>query len=308
MPNWSTNTIAVKGKKADVIKWLKVGLTNAKTRNRSKINATLVAAQIEGFLNGKKTRLTLDDFNPMPETFKLHDTTNAMRDFENWLERGVMDEYKRYSPLFYHDAIVKKIENYYAENNIDIEKIRGNSKKELARYTAYRTVYAEFIPLYEKYCKEYREAADYQKKTYGVVGWYDWGIKYRGTKWNADLTDWEVAEQGDELILYAHCDTAWCYPQEWLETMQNRHNTLTFFCYALEESSVYNGYFCARNIDDWVENDEGIWSKAREKVEKKHGDEYDEDENWEEVENEYNKLERRMYARFETYVETYRAA
>lgn len=307
MPNWSTNTIAVKGKKADVIKWLKVGLTNAKTRNRSKINATLVAAQIEDFLNGTKTKLTLDDFNPMPETFKLFDTTNAMREYDAWLMRGIMDEYKRYSPKLFEREVNDAIDAYFKENHINKEELIGQQYTD-KRMEAVRAKFPQYIAAYEKYCKEYREAADYQKKTYGVVGWYDWGNKYRGTKWNADLTDWEVAEQGDELILYAHCDTAWCYPQEWLATMQNRHNTLTFFCYALEESNAYNGYFCARNIDDWVENDEGLWSKAREKVEKKHGDEYDEDENWEEVDEEYNKLERRMYARFETYVETYKAA
>ena len=118
MPDWSTNTIAVKGKKADVIKWLKVGLTNAKTRNRSKINATLVAAQIEDFLNGEKTRLTLDDFNPMPETFKLYDTTNAMREYDAWLMRGFMDEYKRYSPKLFEKEVNDAVDAYFKENHI----------------------------------------------------------------------------------------------------------------------------------------------------------------------------------------------
>ena len=69
----------------------------------------------------------------------------------------------------------------------------------------------------------YRSAVKEQRENYGVVGWYDWGIKYRGTKWNAYPKDWRVKElEHDKIVVYGDCETAWSVPDEWVRILHGR--------------------------------------------------------------------------------------
>lgn len=307
MPNWSTNTIAVKGKKADVINWLNAGLKEInKAENKDfKVSESMDVQTIAANLNAAK--LTLDSFNPMPKTFDEYDTTNAKRAYDDWLVKNFMSDYNRHSPLLDYETVSQAIADYYTEKGIVLKDLGNREEGYKVRAEAARTKFPQYVDDYEKYCREYDEAMTYQKKTYGVVGWYNWGIRYRGTKWNADLKDWSVVSDinGDELIVYADCETAWRYPSGWLETMQTRYNTLSFFCRADEESGIYNGFLSARNMNEWIENDTDVWSNARDKVEAKYGADFDEDEKYDEIEELVNERNEKINKAFFEFVSEY---
>lgn len=85
------------------------------------------------------------------------------------------------------------------------------------------------------------EVALEQKKLYGVVGWYDWGCKFLGTKWNAHLTDTSFSEDGDTVTLRFRLETAWSYPDAWLRWVKDTFH-VGVLLYVDEESGAYCFY------------------------------------------------------------------
>ena len=86
-----------------------------------------------------------------------------------------------------------------------------------------------------------KEVAQEQKKKYGCVGWYDWGIKYRGTKWNAEIDELALSESGNTAMLTFDCTTAWSIPEGWLRWVKDTFDVKVFIC-ASEESDAFNFY------------------------------------------------------------------
>lgn len=323
MPNWSNNVIAVKGSTTKVMNWLQIGV---------KVPADITLDNLADFLNQQK--VTLDDFNPMPQIFHDWDTTNNKRDIQSWfvatLFRGC-GFYNGVSPI----TLPKKVEKHfmaYARPLLGFEhanfvgmkrifrKINETTRNHYKFVTDYMTgvpedIMALITETYQKYSEGYTNAAKEQKETYGVVGWYDWGVEYRGTKWNANLHDWsvEASEDGKECIIFVCCETAWSMPDGWLATMQKNNNDLTFFVRGDEEAQFFNGYACARNLDDWVENDTNLYDQAKDDVTKaweiegrtEDSDDYDEDEFEQEVWEAQSDLSDQMTERFYEYVREY---
>lgn len=278
MPNWSTNVVAVKGNTTKVINWLKSGVN---------VPADITLGNLADWLNMQK--ITLDDFNPMPQTFKDWDTTNQMRQFDTWFTETLfmgMGFIGKISPITLPKKVVKHflayarpLLGYNNPNFVGLRQVfRKINETTGGQYHKFVNEYFAGAPddirkliedTYKKYCDGYHEAAKYQKETYGVVGWYDWGLQYRGTKWNADLHDWSVdkSDNGEECIIYVSCETAWSMPEAWLATMQQNNDDLTFFIRGDEEAQFFNGYACARNLDEWVENDTELYDKAKDEIE-----------------------------------------
>ena len=50
---------------------------------------------------------------------------------------------------------------------------------------------------------EYKDATIQQMTEYGCVGWYDWSLRYWGTKWNA----YDTEDSGDAILF----NTAWSF-------------------------------------------------------------------------------------------------
>lgn len=324
MPNWVNNIVAVKGNTTKVIKWLKTGVN---------VPDDVKLGNLADWLNQQK--ISLDDFNPMPQTFKDWDTTNQLRQFNTWFTEtlfmgmGFMGEI---SPITLPKKVVKHFLDYARPllGLSDFAGLRRVFRKINAttggQYHKFADDYFAGVPdnirkliedTYKKYCDGYPEAAKYQKETHGVVGWYDWGCQYRGTKWNADLHDWSVdkSENGEECIIYVCCETAWNMPTGWLTIMQQRNEDLTFFIRGDEEAQFYNGYACAKDLDEWVENDTDLYNKAKEEITKKWEDEgritdegnedYDEDEFEQEVWDRQSELSNEITDRFYEYVAAY---
>lgn len=189
MPNWVYGQYAIKGTKRNVLAFLNVGIkcsgfaprkkcesafeflkANAKTKtsefcyygeNKAGTSAEKPATIVY------ENKLTLDTFRPMPDTFRLYDTTNCAKDMP--------------------------------------------------------------------------EIAKEQKQQYGCVGWYDWGLKYRGTKWNTELRDVELSVDDDTATLKFECNTAWCYPDEWLRWVRDMFHVSVLLC-VNEESGAFDFY------------------------------------------------------------------
>lgn len=321
MPNWSTNVVAVKGNTTKVMNWLKSGVN---------VPDDVKLDNLADWLN--EQNISLDSFNPMPQTFKDWDTTNRLRQFDTWFTGTLFKGFGFYngdiSPITLPKKVVKHFLDYarpllglsnFAGLRRVFRKINNitNDNKFLEEY--YSGVPDDIRKLiedtYNKYCDGYHEAAKYQRETYGVVGWYDWGCQYRGTKWNAYLHDWQVnvSADGKECIIYVCCETAWSMPEGWLATMQKNNDDLTFFIRGDEEAQFFNGYACARNLDDWVENDTQMYNKAKDDVTKaweiegrtEDSDDYDEVEFEQEVWEAQSDLSDQMTERFYKYVREY---
>lgn len=317
MPNWVNNVVAVKGNTTKVINWLKSGVN---------VPDDVKLDNLADWLN--KQNISLDDFNPMPQTFKDWDTTNQMCKFDTWfLNRLGFYDWGN-SPIALPKKVVKHFLNY-ARPLLGLSNFAG-LRRVFRKINAttndikFLEVYYSGVPddirklideTYNKYCDGYHEAVKYQKETYGVVGWYDWGVEYRGTKWNAGLHDWQVAvsANGNECIIYASCETAWSIPEGWLATMQKNNDDLTFFIRGDEEAQFFNGYACARNLDEWVENDTDLYKKAKDEITKEWEDEgittdeddYDEDDFEQEVWDRQTELSNEITDRFYEYVVAY---
>jgi hypothetical protein len=80
---------------------------------------------------------------------------------------------------------------------------------------------------------KFKKQSNYQMKTYGVVGWYDWNCKYLGTKWASEFESVTFSHsQYDgtfELVIWF--DTAWSPPVAWLEKVQADFPKLYFRMY-----------------------------------------------------------------------------
>lgn len=324
MPNWSNNVIAVKGSTTKVMNWLKIGV---------KVPADITLDNLADFLNQQK--VTLDDFNPMPQIFKDWDTTNNKREFKSWFTETLfkgMGLFSDFSPITL-PAKVQKHFLAYARPLLGLSNFAGLHRvfrkintTNSGQYHTFANIYLNGVPedimaliteTYQKYIEGYTNAAKEQKETYGVVGWYDWGVKYRGTKWNTNLHDWSVdkSENGEECIIYVCCETAWNMPTGWLAIMQQRNEDLTFFIRGDEESQFYNGYICAKNLDEWVENDTDLYERAKNEISQEWEDEgrttdkddedYDEGEFEDEVWQRQNELSDEITERFYEYVAAY---
>ena len=305
MPNWSTNIIAVKGKNFEVIKWLNIGVEG---RSHKKLEYGMSAQEMMDILNNVSKPISLDSFNPMPNTFHEYDTTNKKETFVSWLCDRFMDDRKKFSPKLNEKEVYAAAKKYLAEQGITVDENSSDEERNAywkKRDEAIEEIYSQYKKDYAKYSLGYDDAAAYQQRVYGVVGWYDWGLKYRGTKWNANLENWSIVISGSEMIAYATCETAWSLPTTWLDTMQHEFSDLDFFCRATEESGCYNGFLSAKNTEDWVENDTDVWYEAKDRVEAEYGDEFDEDEQYGDIWEECSNISSQITDRFYAYVEAY---
>lgn len=111
----------------------------------------------------------------------------------------------------------------------------------------------EIIPVTEEQQAELLEA-------FGATNWYDWSRDNYGTKWDADGTVIEVAEDGSSAS--ARFSTAWSPPLKWLSTIVHRFSegetTLAF----AEGGACYFGetrYRGGRLVAQW--ESENFWAE-----------------------------------------------
>ena len=118
----------------------------------------------------------------------------------------------------------------------------GRRKEDVIYLTSYipmpRTFKCDTTNHPEKFPKQVK----YQMKKYGCVGWYEWGIKYLGTKWDVELSFLDDLDEikEDNTITFI-IETAWSPPIEWLQKVQEKYPNLKFHMYFSEEGVGFSG-------------------------------------------------------------------
>ena len=166
MPNWSHNVIAVKGSTTKVMNWLQIGV---------KVPADITLDNLADFLNQQK--VTLDDFNPMPQIFKDWDTTNNKREFKTWFAETLfkgMGCFSNFSPITL-PAKVQKHFLAYARPLLGLSNFAGMRRvfrkintTNYWQYQKFADIYLDGVPedimalikeTYQKYSDGYTNAA-----------------------------------------------------------------------------------------------------------------------------------------------------
>ena len=110
-------------------------------------------------------------------------------------------------PQTYHDYDTT---NY----TTDHERASAENIKELSIGMEIR----DGIIVSEDYYNKFKEAEEYQKNTYGLIGWYDWKVVNWGTKWDT----YEVHIEGDEVYFR----TAWDFPSPLFEELARKYDII----------------------------------------------------------------------------------
>ena len=270
MPNWVYNTVAVKGSKADLINFLKNGISNTSTPVSDDFDTLLTNIQ-----NDAENKLRMSNFRPIPKTFQDFDTTNHPngRGLHYYIvqELKLTDKFKDienanvylYEKLkLANEQITNLVEgNRYA--NIfaykQIEEITDHILKLDTQHTIadrkdVRDLLGEFFDKLVSQVRAYCDATAIQEKEYGCVGWYDYNLKHFGTKWDSQLTDWDswYVDDNTRVIIFK-VETAWSIPDAWLEYLAEKYPNLGFAVRTYEEQPAWNGYFNVRE-GDFIEN------------------------------------------------------
>lgn len=120
----------------------------------------------------------------------------AIAGLRNWLEgdRG-LEEPKYHLSSFDKDA--------YPQTFLDYDTTSHPNGMNLPEGTP-----AEVI-------EQYKAAAEYQEKTYGVVGWYDFNIMHYGCKWDSSVYDLKFLSDGITFDV----KTPWSLPLKWAQRL-----------------------------------------------------------------------------------------
>ena len=318
MPNWSFNTVAIRGKKNEVINFLNEGLkrSHGRKKNFALLPEGASTEQISEAL--AKYPLTLRSWLPMPRTFIKYDTTNQKTSYASWLCREKTAKLTRK----WNEEVSKNIKAHLEANN---ERLMKQAKSEmpneetewkiksLAEDMAAKELYPEDYAEYKKYSDGYDNAKVEQAAKYGCVGWYDYNCATLGTKWDSRVESWKIVNDSDDwFVLTFYCETAWSLPYAWVGTVQKQHDgrdTLRFFCYATEESYAYLGFMDGFAPLDWVENHEyeNCVAEAMEKLKEENPDTPEEEledseELWDMQTEIYNEFCDEVFGRFMDYV------
>jgi hypothetical protein len=86
---------------------------------------------------------------------------------------------------------------------------------------------------YQQYCKKFNNVVKYQKRKYGIVGWYDYHCHIWGTKWDSEVEIKSIQKKDNvNFELEVFTDTAWAPPVEWLnylnEQFPDLHITVSY--------------------------------------------------------------------------------
>ena len=104
MPNWSYNTVVLQGKKEAVHKFIKIGLENSNLQSLNDIDKDweLLCKEGKTKVNSNdimETNLSARTFFPMPDTFRLYDTTNNPKKYPEAVE----EQREKYGAVGWYD-------------------------------------------------------------------------------------------------------------------------------------------------------------------------------------------------------------
>ena len=248
MADYTETTLYIKGSNKAVADFLNRGLKGNKSKDRIPFRKN--GKEVVELLNGLEKPLQMGSYLPRPKTFDTWDTTNNLRDFYQWYRNGCV----RHSDHEILKERVKEIEDFMLAHPIVFQKVPlekdelfgSPDEAEGFIYSDYdralRMLHPELIQEYEKYVRGHKRAKAYQQKKYGVVGWYDWNVKYYGCKWDEKLENWELkCERDNSIVLSAQMETPWSVPMAFIEYI-HQIDGITVYAYGGETFSYFFSY------------------------------------------------------------------
>ena len=251
MAEYADCTVCIKGSKDAVVGFLNRGLR----ARGAKVHATLrmTGGEIVNLLNGLEKPLQMGSYLKRPKTFDTWDTANDLLDIYQWYVHGCVRHFMHQ----WIDKRVAEIDEFMEAHPADFQKVLlkkdplfSDPDEDEATYgfeyddkiKAVRMLHPELIPEYGKYSRGFRRAAAYQKKKYGVVGWYDWNCEHYGCKWDSDFGNWKLrCERDDAIVLCADMETPWAVPFPFLDHI-NHAGGITVYAYGEKTFSYFFSY------------------------------------------------------------------
>ena len=273
MPNWSYNSVVLKGKKENILKFINEGLKNSQVSEKTNIEEAFNALLEEGkhktanygFGLEAKGRdgnnpatiklekgVTMRTFRPYPDdSYLLYDTTNC----SDKMPEIAKEQYRKFGYVGWYDI------------NASYRSFTSN---------------------------------DFYKGETEANGKEPWELGCLGTKWDAELKDLALSVGDDEAVITFDVDTAWSYPNYWLIWIKRTFCINVYIC-AHEESNAYNFYQEIDHEDDGKDYDD--FSEMEGCPDR---DDYDDEDDYYEAWNEFEcDAQERMRSEFLDYVDSY---
>ena len=238
-----TNIVFIKGAKQSVVDFINRGLKGCNSKVR--ISADMSGEQIADRLNGHGCPITMHAYLPMPVTFLHYDIVNGPSCFSEWYQWGKRGKNDDDDP----EQIHTRWQEMYDYLRAHPERFTANEDGNY-EYTdfdqALKDIHPELIDAYRIYRHRCSNAASYQKRKYGVVGWEEWGLKYYGCPESVPLNLWKLkCETKEKLCLSFQLIDPLDYPISFLKYL-NSINGITIYAYGFDYETYpswfqYNG-------------------------------------------------------------------
>ena len=271
MPNWSYNSVVLKGKKENILKFINEGLKNSQVSEKTNIEEAFNALLEEGkhktanygFGLEAKGRdgnnpatiklekgVTMRTFRPYPDdSYLLYDTTNC----SDKMPEIAKEQYRKFGYVGWYDLNSGR---HMHSGEDDYGKSEANGKE-------------------------------------------PWDVGCLGTKWDAELNDLALSVGDDEAVITFDVDTAWSYPDYWLIWIKRTFCVNVYIC-AHEESNAYNFYQEIDHEDDGKDYDDFIEMEGC-----PDEDDYDDEDDYYEAWSEFESYaQEKMRSEFLDYVDS----
>ena len=271
MPNWSYNSIALKGKKENILKFINEGLKNSKVSEKNDIEEAFDSLLEDGkhkvanYGFGSKTMghsvdnpaaiemvkgVTMRTFRPYPDdSYLMYDTTNSAEK----MPEIAKEQYRKFGYVGWYDLNSGR---HMHSGEDDYGKSEANGKE-------------------------------------------PWDVGCLGTKWDAELNDLALSVGDDEAVITFDVDTVWSYPDYWLIWIKRTFCVNVYIC-AHEESNAYNFYQEIDHEDDGKDYDDFIEMEGC-----PDEDDYDDEDDYYEAWSEFESYaQEKMRSEFLDYVDS----
>lgn len=272
MPNWSHNTVVLKGKKENILKFINEGLKNSQVSEKTNIEEAFNTLLEEGkhktvkygFWSERKGNdinnpatidlkkgVTMHTFRPYPDdSYLLYDTTNCA----DKMPEIAKEQFRKFGYVGWYD-----INSSY----------QGCMSKDF-----------------------YESETEAKNKE-------PWEVGCLGTKWDAYLNDIEMSVGDDEAVITFGVDTAWSYPNFWLIWIKRTFCINVYIC-AHEDGNAFNFYQEIDHEDDGKDYDDFSEMEGR-----PDRDDYDDEDDYYEAWNEFEiDAQEKMRSEFLDYVDS----
>ena len=271
MPNWSYNSVVLKGKKENILKFINEGLKNSQVSEETNIEEAFNTLLEEGKhktvkygfgperqgnnINNPasielKKGVTMRTFRPYPDdSYLLYDTTNCA----DKMPEIAKEQFRKFGYVGWYDLNSGR---HMHSGEDDYGKSEANGKE-------------------------------------------PWEVGCLGTKWDAELNDLALSVGDDEAVITFDVDTAWSYPDYWLIWIKRTFCVNVYIC-AHEESNAYNFYQEIDHEDDGKDYDDFIEMEGC-----PDEDDYDDEDDYYEAWNEFESYaQEKMRSEFLDYVDS----